>query len=125
MAAKVRFEPLLTIANFERNDQVDCQTRSFRRVETLRNVDHIVGELRFQVLYPPEGSTSVLEVTESGLGPLLHVSLREDGDLTYEFFAKSSLLITEKQFREIDEMARKKLSWTDLSAFGLESFDED
>lgn len=90
----------------------------------MKDVDRIVGELRFQMLYPPEGHSSILEVTDSSLGPFLYVSLRKEGELNYEFFAESSFFITEKQFRQIDAMARKNLSWTDLSAAGLERFDE-
>lgn len=91
----------------------------------MKNVSHIAGNLQFQMLYPPEGSTSILEVTDRGLGPFLHVSLRKDGDLTYEFFAKTALSISEKQIQEIESMAQKNLSWTDLSTLGLERFDEN
>ena len=85
----------------------------------------MVGELKFQMLYPSEGSSSILEVSDSGIGEFLHVGLRKDGDLTYEFFARSSFSITEKQIQEIDAMARKNLTWTDLSALGLERLDEN
>jgi len=91
----------------------------------LKNVEHIVGELQFQMLYPPEGSSSILEVADNGIGPFLYVSLKKDGGLIYEFFTKPSIAITDKQFREINAKARKRLSWTDLSAWGLERFDEN
>ncbi|GLT10326.1 hypothetical protein ACFQFQ_09785 [Sulfitobacter porphyrae] len=93
-------------------------------MKPLKNNIHKAGDLEFQMLYPPEGSTSILEVSDRGLGPFLHVSLRKDGDLTYEFFAETALSISEKQMKDIEEMARRKLSWTDLSAFGWERFDE-
>ncbi|MBT8155159.1 hypothetical protein KMP13_15025 [Epibacterium ulvae] len=76
------------------------------------------------MLYPPEENSSVLEVADSGLGPFLHVSLRKDGDLSYEFFAEPTISFSESKFKEVEAMARKKLSWTDLSAHGLERFDE-
>lgn len=93
-------------------------------MKPLKNNIHKAGDLEFQMLYPPEGSTSILEVSDRGLGPFLHVSLRKGGDLTYEFFAETALSISEKQMKDIEEMARRKLSWTDLSAFGWERFDE-
>jgi len=80
--------------------------------------------LSFSVLYPPEGSSSILEVADENGGTFLHVSLKEDGSLSYNPLGSSPYALTEPQLSEVKMVARRKLSWTDLAAFGFEAFDE-
>lgn len=83
-----------------------------------------VTELSYQIIYPPEGNSSILEVSKDRIGQFLLVSLGKNGALTYDFFVSSPFTITEKHLKEIELMARTNLSYTDLFAAELERFDE-
>ncbi|MGR3322261.1 MAG: hypothetical protein ACU0DK_10050 [Pseudooceanicola sp.] len=85
---------------------------------------HKIGDVQFQMLYPPEGNSSDLEVADSEFGPFLYVSLRKDGELSFDFLVDGALSVSEPQFREIEATARKNLAWSDLAASGLERFNE-
>ncbi len=79
---------------------------------------NLLGELKFEMLYPAEGDSSVLEVSEDSVGDFLHVILSGDGQLIFSFFSKSAVNLTDEQFCQIRERAKENLSLTDMSLFG-------
>jgi hypothetical protein len=81
--------------------------------------ENLLGDLKFGMLYPPEGDSSILEVSEESIGPFLHVMLARDGQLVFSFFSKSEVNLTEKQFSQIRERAQKNVSLTDMSLFDI------
>lgn len=77
----------------------------------------IVENLDFTMLYPPEGDSSILEVTADIHGAFLHVSLAPDKTLVFAFFPEKKICLSENQLLMITEKARKNLSLTDSSLF--------
>lgn len=78
---------------------------------------NLLGELKFEMLYPAEGDSSVLEVSEDSVGDFLHVILSGDGRLVFSFCSKSEVNLTDEQFQKIRERAKERLSLTDMSLF--------
>lgn len=77
----------------------------------------MVGSIKFQMLYPPEGDSSILEVSSEEFGEFLHVTLSNDGKLLFTFFAKHEITITQDEIAFISSTAIDRLSITDLSIF--------
>ncbi len=79
--------------------------------------ENILADLSFIMLYPPEGESSVLEVSAEVVGPFLHVMLASDETLVFAFISTKPVILSEKQFSIICEKAKEKLSLTDYSRF--------
>lgn len=79
--------------------------------------ESILGDLEFLMLYPAEGDSSILEVSEKGIGSFLHVMLASDETLVFAFLSREPINLSEKQFALIQEKAKKNLSLTDSSLF--------
>lgn len=79
--------------------------------------ENLLGELEFQMLYPAEGNSSILEVSEETIGSFLHVMLAADGQLVFSFFSDSPVNLAERQFVQICKRAKESLSLTDISLF--------
>ena len=79
--------------------------------------EKLLCDLKFEMLYPPEGNSSILEVSEESIGPFLHVMLASDSQLVFSFSSKSEVNLTEKQFGQICERAKERLSLIDMSLF--------
>lgn len=77
----------------------------------------IVDILDFTMLYPPEGDSSVLEVSDGNNEAFLHVTLAPDGSLIFAFFLEQLVCLSERQFGTISEKAMKNLSLTDSTMF--------
>lgn len=75
-------------------------------------LENTIGELRYVLLYPPEGESSILEVSTEGIGEFLHVSLNSNGVLNFTFFLKELFTLTSKQLNEISKVARDRLELT-------------
>ncbi len=77
--------------------------------------DHLkknIGKIEYLMLYPAEGDSSVLEVSAEGFGDFLHVSLDDDGELVFAFFAKQNVTLSQVQMDEISAIARDRLALT-------------
>ena len=70
---------------------------------------NFVSDLRFLVLYPPDGCSNLIEVSDEEIGDFLYVRLGQDGCLIYEFFNDAPFSMTAKQLREIENFAQENL----------------
>lgn len=68
------------------------------------------NELTYAMLYPPEGNSSILEMSAKDQGDFLHVAILSDGTLGFRFFPGEDIMITERQVEEIIERARKNIN---------------
>lgn len=75
----------------------------------------LLKTLNFNTLYPPEGDSSVLEVSSDGSGDFLHVTLSENGALIFSFFSGHEINLTLDQINAISDVARERLTVTDTS----------
>ncbi len=77
----------------------------------------LLKNLEFTMLYPPEGDSSVLEVSNENIGPFLHIMLASDETLIFAFFSTKPINLSEAQFTFICAKAKQRLSLTDISMF--------
>jgi hypothetical protein len=76
-----------------------------------------LSELRYLMLYPAEGNSSILEVSLDNVGDILHVKLNDDGEQIWTFFSTDRTSLSEGQIDEISLKADANLSLTDYSIF--------
>ncbi|MDP5309205.1 hypothetical protein, partial [Paracoccus spongiarum] len=88
------------------------QTQNNSMLEYDKN---LLKNLRFNILYPPEGDSSVLEVSADDVGDFLHVILGADGTLIFSFLSNREVNINTDQISTITDVARQNLSLTDTS----------
>jgi len=68
-----------------------------------------VKELKYVMLYPPEGDSPILEVCDGDDRDLLCVEVSECGELKFTFYSQNVVTITEPQLQEIIQKAKKNI----------------
>ena len=69
-------------------------------------------EFTFQMLYPPDGISAIVEVSNSRGEDFLHVTMDYNKKLIFHFFPEEPFDITEEQFNKILVFSKKNLSGT-------------
>jgi hypothetical protein len=77
----------------------------------------LIKDIKFTLLYPPEGDSSILEVSSDTAGDFLHVMMTKNGDLILSFMGKSETNLTKSQIDMICDEALRRLQITDSSLF--------
>lgn len=82
--------------------------------------EKLTENLEFTMLYPPEGESSIFEVSVEGNDPFLHVMLDTDRSLVFAFFPEKMVCLSEELMLSICNKAKAKLTLTDMSIFDEE-----